>query len=123
MMERVYIETTFVSYLTARASRDVVIAGHQQSTKEWWDDCRGDYQLCASELVFREPGAGDPQAAQERLDVLKDMLLLETRQEAQDLANANKFGHIRRINTSLGLFIPALVTPLELLGVDHEFNA
>ena len=86
MMERVYIETTFVSYLTARASRDVVIAGHQQSTKEWWEDCRGDYQLCASELVFREAGAGDPQAAQERLDVLKDMVLLETRQEAQDLA-------------------------------------
>ena len=36
------------------------------------------------------------------------------------LANANKFGHIRRVNTVLGLFVPALVTPLELLGVDHE---
>ena len=86
MMERVYIETTFVSYLTARASRDVVIAGHQQSTKEWWDDCRADYQLCASELVIQEAGAGDPQAAQERLDVLRDMLLLATRREAQNLA-------------------------------------
>jgi hypothetical protein len=86
MMERVYIETTFVSYLTARASRDVVIAGHQQSTKEWWEDCRTDYQLCASELVFREAAARDPQAARERLEVLKDMLLLETRQEARDLA-------------------------------------
>lgn len=32
------------------------------------------------------------------------------------LANANKFGHIRRINTMLGLFVPAIVTPLELLG-------
>jgi len=32
------------------------------------------------------------------------------------LANANKFGHIRRINASLGLFVPALVTPLQLLG-------
>lgn len=32
------------------------------------------------------------------------------------LANANKFGHIRRINTLLGLFVPDLVTPLELLG-------
>lgn len=39
------------------------------------------------------------------------------------IANANKFGHIRRVNTSLGLFIPALVTPLQLLGVDHESNA
>lgn len=32
------------------------------------------------------------------------------------LANANKFGHIRRINTLLGLFVPDIVTPLELLG-------
>ncbi len=34
----------------------------------------------------------------------------------QHLANANKFGHIRRINTLLGLYVPSLVTPLELLG-------
>jgi len=32
------------------------------------------------------------------------------------LANANKFGHVRRVNTLLGLFVPALVTPLELMG-------
>lgn len=32
------------------------------------------------------------------------------------LANANKFGHIRRINVMLGLYVPLLVTPLELLG-------
>jgi predicted nucleic acid-binding protein len=32
------------------------------------------------------------------------------------LANARKFGHIRHINTSLGLFVPVLTTPLELLG-------
>ena len=32
------------------------------------------------------------------------------------LANANKFDQIRRVNTMLGLFVPALVTPLELLG-------
>ena len=34
------------------------------------------------------------------------------------LANANKFGHIRRINTKIGLFIPTLVTPLEMIGRD-----
>ena len=86
MAERVYIETTFVSYLTARPSRDVVIAGHQQSTHEWWDDCRGDYELCTSELVFQEAAGGDAQAALVRLEVLKSMPLLETRQEALDLA-------------------------------------
>ena len=32
------------------------------------------------------------------------------------LANANKFGHIRRVNGILGIGVPSLVTPLELLG-------
>jgi predicted nucleic acid-binding protein len=32
------------------------------------------------------------------------------------LANANKFGHIRRVNVMLGLYVPSLVTPLELMG-------
>jgi len=36
------------------------------------------------------------------------------------LANANKFGHIRRVNVALGLFVPSLVTPLELLGGQNE---
>ena len=86
MAERVYIETTFVSYLTARASRDVVIAGHQQITHEWWDTRRASYELCVSQLVLDEAGAGDAQAAQERLLVLRPMLVLETTAEALDLA-------------------------------------
>jgi hypothetical protein len=86
MMERVYIETTFVSYLTARPSRDLIIAAHQQITHDWWDACRGDYEICASELVVREAGDGDPLAAQERLEVLKSATLVQTRQEALDLA-------------------------------------
>lgn len=39
------------------------------------------------------------------------------------LANANKFGHIRRVNTMLGLFMPTLVTPLELLGGSDDAEA
>jgi predicted nucleic acid-binding protein len=38
----------------------------------------------------------------------------------RNLANANKFGHIRRVNTMLGLFVPILATPLELLGGNNE---
>lgn len=34
----------------------------------------------------------------------------------QHLANANKFQHIRILNGMLGLFVPSLVTPLELLA-------
>src|ERR1700722_5578954 len=86
MAKRVYIETTVVSYLTARPSRDVVIAGHQQVTHEWWDTRRMNYELCVSELVLDEAGAGDAQAAQERLLVLQPMLVIETTTEAFELA-------------------------------------
>jgi hypothetical protein len=84
MVERVYIETTVVSYLTAPPNRDVVIAGHQQITHEWWDARRESYQLCVSQLVRKEAGAGDCQAAQERLEALKTMTLLETSGQALD---------------------------------------
>lgn len=33
----------------------------------------------------------------------------------QNLANANKFEHIRHVNTLLGLFVPILTTPYELM--------
>ena len=36
------------------------------------------------------------------------------------LANANKFGHIRRVNTLLGIHVPALVTPMELLAENYD---
>src|SRR5437667_11801684 len=86
MMERVYIETTFVSYLTARPNRDLIVAGHQQITHDWWDTRRGDYELCASQLVLREAKDGDPQAAQERLAILVTMTLLEIEAAAVELA-------------------------------------
>lgn len=36
------------------------------------------------------------------------------------LANANKFGHIRRLNVMIGLYVPLLVTPMELLGDKYD---
>src|SRR5438094_601003 len=86
MSDRVYVETTFVSYLMARPNRDVVIAGHQQVTHEWWDTRRASYELCVSQLVLDEVAAGDAQAAQERLLVLRPMLVLETTADALELA-------------------------------------
>lgn len=35
------------------------------------------------------------------------------------LANANKFRHIQQVNAMLGLYVPTLVTPLELLGEEQ----
>jgi predicted nucleic acid-binding protein len=86
MAERVYIETTVISYLTAWPDRDVVIAGHQQVTHEWWDTQRQKFELCVSQLVLGEAAAGDAQAAQERLAVLQSMTVLETTAAALELA-------------------------------------
>lgn len=88
MVERVYIETTVISYLTARPSRDLIMAAHQQITHDWWNSRRTSYELCVSELVLDEAAAGDPQAAQERLLVLQPMLVIETTAEAFELAAA-----------------------------------
>lgn len=38
------------------------------------------------------------------------------------LANANKQEHIRHVNALLGLHVPALTTPLELMGEPEEHS-
>jgi hypothetical protein len=40
MKANAYVETTVISYLTAQASRDIVVAAHQQITRDWWKNCR-----------------------------------------------------------------------------------
>ena len=49
-----YIETSVVSYLTSRPSRDVVVAAYQEVTREWWRDAAARFDLAASELVLAE---------------------------------------------------------------------
>jgi len=51
MKPRVYVETSVVSYLTARPARDIVIAGRQQSTRDWWAGAKERFELVISELV------------------------------------------------------------------------
>ena len=63
----VYIETSLVSYLTARPSRDLLVAAHQHLTAAWWDHQRHRYEFFTSQVVLTEAGAGDPEAAQRHL--------------------------------------------------------
>ena len=86
MEPRVYIETTVISYLTARPARDVVIAGHQQSTRDWWATASERFELVIPELVREEAGAGDPDAVRARLTLLASLALLDATAEAQELA-------------------------------------
>lgn len=86
MKPKAYIETTVVSYLTAWPSRDVVIAGYQQTTCEWWRHAADRFELVASELVINEASAGDVDAAQDRLTALESVTLLDATEEAAELA-------------------------------------
>jgi predicted nucleic acid-binding protein len=86
MKPKVYVETTIISYLVARPSRDLIVAGHQQITDEWWQISRHNFAVVSSQLVAREAGAGDPEAADARLAFLAGLTLLEITEEALTLA-------------------------------------
>ncbi|HEX9592001.1 MAG TPA: hypothetical protein VGB12_01415 [bacterium] len=45
---RVYLETTVMSYAAALPSRDLVVAAHQQITREWMREHRGSYDVFVS---------------------------------------------------------------------------
>jgi len=82
----VYLETSVISYLVSRPSRDLVVAAHQQITRQWWEECRASFQLYVSQMVIQEAGSGDPAAAQRRLEELAGIPLLGLTDEAQALA-------------------------------------
>ena len=88
MKPRVYLETTIISYLTARPSRDLVTAAHQQITQQWWQTRRAHFDLFVSPPVIQEAQAGDPEAAARRIAGLQDIPLLTLSAEAAGLAQA-----------------------------------
>ncbi len=77
-----------ISYLTSRPSRDIVVAGHQRVTHDWWETQRARFHLVASQLVLQEASAGDSEAADARLKVLGDLEILEVSEDALALASA-----------------------------------
>jgi hypothetical protein len=87
-MESVYLETTFISYLVARPSRDVIVAGHQQSTQNWWAKRRTAFQCSVSQVVIDEASVGDPAEVQKRLAIISGLPVLEVTADAESLTRA-----------------------------------
>ena len=85
-LPRLYVETTIPSYLTARPSRDTVLAGQQEATRRWWEEKRGNYDLYVSELVLEETAAGDPAMAAARHAALAGLPQLAQTPEVDALA-------------------------------------
>ncbi len=87
-MKTVYVETSILSYLTARPTRDLLATARQQMTREWWDTRRARFDLFVSPLVEQEVQRGDPEAARRRVGALGDLQTLEIVEEAYELAAA-----------------------------------
>ena len=86
MKPALYVETSIVSYLAARQSRDLITAARQEITRTWWDTRRAGFRLFTSEFVLDEAEEGDPDVSARRLDMLRAVKSLELHDEARPLA-------------------------------------
>src|SRR3954452_19970225 len=87
MRSKLYVETSVISYLTARPGRDLIAAAHQELTREWWQHADLEFDLFASRLVVAEAQLGDPDAAAARLAALEPITLLSETEESRTLAS------------------------------------
>ncbi|MES9900562.1 MAG: hypothetical protein ABW148_16270 [Sedimenticola sp.] len=76
-MAKIYIETSIVSYLTARPSSNLIAAAWQKETIDWWETQKDRFELYISEVVIEEAGRGDGSAASRRLAALEDLEVLQ----------------------------------------------
>ena len=85
MKPRLYLETTVVSYLAASQSRDIVVAAHQQLTREWWQT-RDRFELFVSQAVVDEVSRGDADVAARRVALLAQIPVLVLGDQVSELA-------------------------------------
>jgi len=85
-MKSVYIESSVISYITARPSRDVVTSARQAITIEWWETYKDSFEVFISELVLEEIGSGDLQASSNRLAIVENIPVLVATENAMALA-------------------------------------
>jgi len=86
MKPKVYIETSVVSYVTGRPTRDMVIAAHQELTRQWWETRAPAFDLFVSELVREEAARGDVEASNKRMNSIETLPILEVGDAAVALA-------------------------------------
>ncbi len=86
MKPRIYIETSAVSYLTARPSRDFLTVARQEFTRQWWDFKGLRFDPIISGLVISEISKGNPDAAFKRAQACEGLEVLQVTDEAITLA-------------------------------------
>lgn len=82
-----YIETTVIGHLVGRMLADPIVAGRQTVTRQWWPAAITKYRFFVSKVVADECAAGDPDAANERLEVLDSLDFIATSPSVDELAH------------------------------------
>lgn len=85
MKQKVYLETSIVSYLTARVSNDLRTMANQNTTIEWWESRMPQFDIYISEFVVAEASQGNAEAAERRMSVLFDIPELEVTNTVREL--------------------------------------
>lgn len=83
----VYIETSVVSYLVARPSREAIVAARQRETRSWWNAQKEFFSLVTSQTVIDEASQGDPDEARKRLSELRPLPVLPANSESLALTH------------------------------------
>ena len=86
MSETVYIETSILGYLTARSTKNLIVAANMEITKDWWEFRRKAFILYTSEAVLEEVARGDVEIAAQRIAIVRDFPLLALNKAVQGLA-------------------------------------
>ena len=84
-MLKVYLETSVVSYYVSEISRDLIVAGHQLSTKEFWMLFHTHFHPVVSALVIKEALQGNEQKAKGRMDAINGFEVVDYSDDAEQL--------------------------------------
>jgi hypothetical protein len=83
-LERVYLETTFISYLVAEDSRDALIARRQTISRGCFERQRHKYDCVVSTAVEDECRRGDREQAARRMAILANLSTLAVNSEIME---------------------------------------
>jgi predicted nucleic acid-binding protein len=84
--KRVYVESSVISYLTARPVKDGPNRDRQRLTAAWWD-CRHEWECVVSPIVMLEIAEGDPGAAARRLEKAQSFAEVSASPETESLTD------------------------------------
>ncbi|MCP5006100.1 MAG: type II toxin-antitoxin system VapC family toxin [Planctomycetes bacterium] len=88
MKSKIYIETSIPSYLTARPCNDIRAMANQNTTIEWWENRRSEFEVFVSEFVIAESLQGNPEASARRMEAIEDIPELDVTEEVKELTKA-----------------------------------